>query len=1243
MLFAPAAPAQQYAPQVRIVERIDESQLTTLKGNTLPVANAKNDRGLVSPNLPMTDLILVLKRSPEQQAAFDKYVASQYDATSPNFHHWMTAEESGENFGVSQTDIATISNWLTGHGFRIDAVAKDRMSIRFSGTAGQVQSAFHTEIHNLVVNGAQHIANMSDPQIPSALAPAVAGVKSLHNFFPKPLHRTGSLVTRDSKTGGWLRPTASSKNAPASASTVGAAPHPLFGISVPAGANNGAYQVEDVAPYDFATIYNVLPLWNSNIDGTGQTIAIAGTSDIQLSDVNSFRSTFGLPAYTTNVPQTIVANGTDPGVCTSTNSNAVCGIGDLTENTLDVEWAGAVAKGAQIDLVVSGSNSTTTDTVYSSANYVVQNKATLNATILSVSYGSCELNMSSADNAAYNNLWETAANEGIAVFTATGDSGSAGCDTPNSASDTINYAVGGLAVSGLASSPWDTAVGGTDFNWCSLTTQFNGGVCSPSPYWNSSNSTATGASAAGYVPEIAWNNTCANPLAVTYLEAWADYVGISGVNDAETSCNFVAEYYPYINYNYGVDLSGLVNVSGSGGGASNCSTNTTVDSSSTVGTCTSGYAKPSWQSGVPGIPNDSARDIPDVSFFASNGYLSSSAYLICLSANGATCVTSTTTTTEPTSEEVGGTSVSTPAMAGVMALINQKTGAPQGNPNKQLYDLAALQTYSDCSAENGTTSSSCYFNDIDSGNNAAPCLAGSPNCTVLHTGDQYGILSGYSAGVGYDLATGLGSLNVANVVNHWPAAVGSGAAQVTVSPASATLSANTALNVTVTVASEPSGGATPTGTVTLSGGGYTSATETLSSGSYRFTIPADSLSAGSVTLTASYSGDATYAPVSGTAVVTVTKLGATVTVTPSATAINSNQSFTVGVTVTGAGGTATGTVQLTGGGYQSAAEPLVGGAYTFTIPVNSLNGGNDTLAVTYSGDATYETESGSTVVMVTTVAVLTPTVTVTPTAKTLDSASTLKVDATVKGSGPTPSGTVQLSGGGYTSAAEALVNGAYTFTIPANSLSAGSDTLTVNYSGDSSYASGMGTATVSVTQSAFTLSATTPGAIATPGGTAASTITVSSSTNYSGKVTLSCALTGYTQGDIYLPTCSIPNTAVAVGGTATATVSTTSATSELMYPKVRGGSGWLGAGSGGVLALLVFFGIPARRRSWRAMLGMVLLLVVLGGLAACGGGVGSVGGNPTGTTPDTYTFTVTGTGDPAVSPQPTTTFSVTVN
>ena len=540
--------AQPSTPAARIVEKIDESQLVTLTGNTPPAATAQNDRGPVSPSLAMTDLLLVLRRSPEQQAAFDEFVASQYDPSSPNFHQWLSPAEIAETYGPSSADIAAISSWLAGHGFQINEIAKDQMSIRFSGTAAQVESTFHTAIDHLSVNGEAHIGNMSDPQIPAALAPVVAGVKALHNFFPRPQHRMGGRAIYNRETGTWQRATdAAGKAAKPDDLAAAVTASPEFGITV--GSGSSGYTLEDVAPYDFATIYNVLPLWNSNIDGTGQTIAIAGTSDINTNDVAAFRSAFGLPAGTT--PQTIVANGTDPGQCTSTSASAPCTIDDLIENTLDVEWSGAVAKGAGIVLVVSGSNSATTDTVYSSANYVIQNST---ANILSVSYGICELGMGTSGNAAYNNLWETAATEGIAVFVASGDAGSATCDQGQNPPHPAEY---GLTVSGMASTPYNTAVGGTDFNWGSTA----------SPYWGATNNIYSG-NALGYVPEVPWNDTCTNPLALNYLQEWATALQEAGYGaisptDAESACNFVNYWWTtiYEHTNPQVNLSGFLDTS----------------------------------------------------------------------------------------------------------------------------------------------------------------------------------------------------------------------------------------------------------------------------------------------------------------------------------------------------------------------------------------------------------------------------------------------------------------------------------------------------------------------------------------------------------------------------------------------------------------------------------------------------------------------------------------------------------
>jgi subtilase family serine protease len=1102
-------PAQQFASAARIVDRIEESNLVTLKGNTHPAANAKNDRGQVSPLLPMTDLILVLSRSPQQQAAFDSFVASQYDANSPNFHQWLTPEQVGENFGPSPTDIATISNWLTGHGLTVSEVTKDRMSIRFGGTAAQVQSAFHTEIHNLEVKGTAHIGNMSDPRIPAALTPVVVGVKSLHNFFPRPQYRLGQQVQRDAATGKWKRG--------ASARLAGAnGIKSQFTINVPASGNNSAYTVEDVTPYDFATIYNVLPLWNNaGIDGTGQTIAIAGTSSIATSDVATFRTFFDLPtAGSANTPIFKSGNSEPVTICSDSTGTLPyptnpCGVGDLFENTLDVEWSGAVAKNAQIILVSSYPASESDDTLFDSENYIIQHAI---APIMNVSYGECELGLGTAGNVEYYNLWYTAASGGIAVFVATGDSGAASCDDGG---DQIGYpysAQGGTTVSGLASTPWNTAVGGTDFNWCPLTDAFNGTACPTASYWNSTNNSTTHASAVGYVPEVPWNNTCSNPLALDYIVDWAKYADVSGVNTAETACNFVENDWLSLAISPAdYVIAPFIDTTGGGGGASNCVVNTGGDTFSNIygtplGTCSTtagagttgaadgslptynnGWPKPSWQTGVTGIPSDGVRDIPDVSFFASNGFLYS-AYLICVYDNGAIgnpqCTYSNDV--EPTAFEVGGTSVSTPAMAGVMALINQKAGAAQGSPNSELYKLAAKQPYSSCSAESVTAgSASCYFNDIDTGTNAMPCDYGAseggavydPNseswepgstysgivssgCSVLVNGDTVGIQNGYSAATGYDQATGLGSLNVYNVVEAWPAASGLGAVTVTVNPSPTTILISESLVVTGTVASSPTGGAVPTGTVILTAGSYTSDTSTLSGS----------------------------------------------------------------------------------------------GTYSITIPANSLIAGTDTINVAYSGNSTYTTGSG-------------------------------QAQVTVEGAGAT-------------------------FNLAA---------------------------------------APSPTSIA-PGATSTVTVTATSVAGYAGSMTLTCQETSFSGGTpTDAPSCN------AVGGTASITLGSTGSasfavettppsSSELTYPQIHGkGRGWMGAGGGAVLALLVFFGIPSRRRGWRQMLGALVLFMALGSIAACGGGGGGGGTSDPGTSAGTYTFTITATPTPAVSPVVTQTFTVTVN
>jgi hypothetical protein len=1328
-LLLPAfAPGQAVAPTVRIVSHIDESQLVTLKGNTNYHANAKNDRGAVGDDFAMPDLTLVLSRSAEQEAAFEAYIESQYDSASPNFHQWLTPTLIGEQFGPAQADIATVTSWLASHGFAIKSVAPDRMTIRFSGTAGQVQSAFHTEIHNLAVNGVPHYANMSDPQIPAALSTVVVGVKALHNFLPHAMHREVGQAKFDKQSGHWQHianaTTASTLSSPTAALTTKAMPglRPEYGIN---GSSNGsAFLEEDVTPWDFATIYNVIPAWNAGYTGSGQTIAIAGTSLIAQSNVGSttysgsgtvrsvsgndvatFRSDFGLPALS-SFQQIDTDEGPTATKCTSTSASSACGIGDLDENTLDVEWSGSVATGASVVLVVTGQNSAgTIDTVYDSAQYVVQNQI---AKILNVSYGECELGQGTSANVLFYNLWQSAAAEGISVFVAAGDSGAPSCDDGGDSIGWPYSAQYGLSVSGLASTPYNVAVGGTDFSWCKPTIS-SSGVFSGCPtssssqgspaYWATSNNTSTEPyeSALGYVPEVPWNDSCLNPILSNYLSSFMSYLGYGTASNAEAACDKIQNDWYAIAENKGYVLAYYIDTIGGSGGASNCVVNdgsdvsscTTTAGSSTTGSSygnipiyNDGWVKPSWQvsaESTVGVPADGVRDLPDVSLFAADGALDS-AYVVCISANGSCTYPSTS---EETYEEFGGTSFGSPEMAGIMALINQKAGAAQGLPLKELYTLAGEQTYSSCSAE-GPPASTCYFHSIDEGTNAMPCDRGasiggvyynggwylentytgsySTDCTALNSGDTVGTLYssttpvgvGYNAVAGYNMATGLGTPNVYNIVNSWVSdVVGTASSTMKVQLSATTLSAATPLTVTVTMTGSGSYG-TPTGTITVTGGGY-SGSQAISSGQAIVSIPASSLAPGSVTLTVYYSGDTSYAAQSTTESITVTAVTPTVTVTAPA---SDNIANAVNVSVTVSGPTTpTGTVTLQGGSYTSTAVTLVSGVASFTIPAGDLLAGSDTLTANYSGSSNYYSSAqGQATINIVNTATLAPTVTVSPSPTTPDSSQSLTVTVTVSDSSSAvvPTGYVTLTTtGGYSSGLILLSGGTTKITILGNTLAAGTVTLTAAYSGDATYAAGTGTNTVTVTQSTYSLTASTPSAVS-PGATASSTVGGSSSSSYyTGTVTLSsCTLTSSSVTNPEAPpSCSVSGTITfssgTPSGTGTATVSTyDEVAGNQARPNLPGGKGWLGAGAGTVLALLVFFGIPARRRSWRNMLSILIATVTLGALASCGGSTNtSTSGNSYVTQAGTYTFTVTGsgTGSGSSTVQETTTFTVTVN
>jgi subtilase family serine protease len=723
LLAAPVAQAQ--GGQRLITQAVDESKLVTLAGNTRPEAKAKNDRGLVPANLQMDHMLLQLKRSPEQEMEVQKLIDQLHDQSSPLFHHWLTAKEFGDRFGVAKQDREVIKNWLESQGFRVNVDYSNGMLIDFSGTAGQVGKAFHTEIHQLSVKGEKRISNMSDPRIPAALAPAIVGVVSLNDFKPHPMYKKKANYTF-------------------------------------AGCGSTCYAV---VPPDLATIYNLNPLFKAGISGQGQTVVVVEDTNLfTANDWTSFRSVFGLSSFTgATLTQVHPAPGSGTNNCSNPGTN-----GDDTEAILDVEYASASAPSAAIVMASCA------DTTTFGGLIAIQNLLSESATppaVMSMSYGECEALTGAALNASFNSTFQQAVTQGVSVFVSSGDDDAAGCDRDAAS------ATHGIAITGWGSSPYNVSVGGTDFGDTFAGTN--------STYWSATNS-STFESAKSYVPEIPWNDSCASVL-IAEFEGFSQTYGTSGFcNSSAGEANFLDD-------------------GGGSGGPSGCATGTPSQNGVVSGTC-AGWAKPSYQKLV-GNPSDGVRDIPDVSLFAANGVWGHY-YPFCFSGPGGTSCSL------PPSEwpGAGGTSFSSPIMAGIQALVNQKAGGPQGNPNVVYYALAAAEYGasgdSSCNSTLGNAAgSSCIFYDVTQGDMDANCT-GTHNCYI--PSGTNGVLStsnsayqpAYGTTTGWDFATGIGTVNAANLVNNWPG--GSPNFSLSASPSSVSVTQGGTATSTITIT--PTGG-----------------------------------------------------------------------------------------------------------------------------------------------------------------------------------------------------------------------------------------------------------------------------------------------------------------------------------------------------------------------------------------------------------------------------------------------------
>jgi hypothetical protein len=1075
------------------IAAIDESSLVVLAGNRHPLAIPANDRGEAAPDLPMERMLLVLTRGASSETALENLLAAQQDKSSPDFHTWLSPAQFGARFGASKADLEKLTAWLVSHGFRVNRVGQGAMTIEFSGTAGQVKEAFHTPIHAYFVNGEKHYANAADPQIPAALAPVVAGINTLHDFPKRPAIHVLGKASRIANTSLW---------------------QPNFTFS-------GAAGVEHfLAPGDFAKIYNTATLYQNGIDGSGQSVAIVARNNINLSDVQIFRIAFGLPV---NDPQ-IILDGPDPGNLAGPEE---------TEADLDVEWSGAVAPKATIKFVVSASTNST-DGVDLSALYIVDNNL---APVLSASFGECEQSLGQTENTFFNNLWEQAAAEGITAVISSGDNGAAGCDSANQSTPASQ----GLGVNGLASTPFNIAVGGTQFNE-------NG---ADSTYWSATNGPDQ-SSALGYIPENVWNESCADP-----------------------------------------NVCGTASLSASSGGASTL------------------YSKPPWQVG-PGVPNDGKRDLPDVSLDAAAGH---DGYLLC---QDGICTTNANGELV-NAELVGGTSAAAPTFAAIMALIAQKTNSRQGQANFVLYPLAAGQNAANCNSSS-SPQAQCIFNDITVGNNNVPGQLGNP------------------ATAGYDLATGWGSVNAANLAANWQNMTFR-STLTTLALSSANLTHGQPVTASVTVAPGVGAG-TPTGDVSLLAAGSEGVNlGNLGNGTVSGSVR--TLPGGMYSVTASYGGDATFAGSIST--------GVPITINPEASSTGFS-AFLAGQT-----GTQSSPVNTTYGGFLDLEVSVAGasqngtptGTLTFSDTFNgntstllsvSLNSqgnalvqesklalGNHTLNVSYSGDASFSASSAGPI-SVSVAKGPTQTVLFIPAGALPNSSVVLQAVVLPNGT-IDPTGTVQFFTG-KTALGNPVQVKSLIATLTTTQLTSGSHSITGVYSGDANFVgSTSGAATIVVGNPDFLISAN-PGNVTISGsgpGTTNLLLTPGPGLGLVGAVSLSCSGLPLGSSCTFLPSQpSLDGTPLQVALSISKPPAQSSAIRMALENPVRRLSN---AFRGALLACIFLVTWPRKKRSWR--LGALLIIAAfLSVMSGCSGGK-SVSSAPSAPSTNSFIATVTASGGAA--------------
>jgi hypothetical protein len=1114
-----------FAQQDRIAGPIDSSQMVTLPGHLNRNAKPQYDLGPVKASFQLNHVTLLTLPTQSQQEALRELVAEQQNPKSPNFHKWLTPEQYAERFGLSQNDISKISAWLKSQGLSVLSVANGRNWIVFTGTTAQIESAFRTEIHRYNVNGEMHFGPATMPSIPAALSGIATGIRGADDFLPKPMYVKKAAVHAK-----------------------GARPNYY----------DSTYPADYLAPGDIYTIYDLNALYTAGFNGAGQNLVIAGQTDIYLADLNAFRAGFGLPTISctpaasgliTTACNTsnfeYILNGVDPGVSKD----------DLIEADLDLEYSAATAPGAKIIFVNTAASTTANGGgVFDSFYYAIDNDL---GKVISMSYGACEFD----DNNLPNDEIELvkANSLGITFMNSSGDSGAASCDPPPGGTDLNNIATGGLAVSFPASSPEVTGVGGTAISPDGFS----------STYWGTNNPANGGTAQNPPLPETSWNDDVE--------------LGTLGQGAQLT-----------VQENYGIIASG--------GGASNCSVQTSNNSD-----CVSGFPQPTWQTvTVPG-QTGSVRLVPDVALLASVYF---PGFVICtpleeLSGTApydaettSSCGTGTAADilaavngipagvgTSVGPSVVGGTSASSPIFAGIVAILNQYLDVHGlGNINPTLYTLAL-------------TTSTGAFHQITTGTNIVYCAGGTPaatldgpwpaalQCPVAAGTGSFGYdASNFDPPTGYNVVTGLGSVDVNNLAIAWKASLSRTSTTTSVSTPSTTVSQGASVTFTATVTPPNT-----TGTVNFYGNGVAAplGSGTVSGGTATFTTKV--LPTGSNIVSATYAGDTGDNASSSLSPAQVNVAPPDFTLTASTltpTSISAGQSASSTLTIAPASGvTGSGTVNFT----PSSCSGLPAGA---------------TCSFSGTGSVTFGGVSGS------------PTITVTistlPNMAIPSGAQTITITGTESGvGGNSHTATVSLT---VTQTTESFTLtttfGASTFTVAAVGGTA-PVSITVNSNNGFIVGTGAGATT------ALPLSYTCTGSSATVSSLASAEI--------------SCQLA---PGSISQPT-NFP--------TPTITLYTTAPTTQLRSPLGR---------SRFFYALLlpglfgVVFAAGSRTRGLRLLGLIVVLCFSTMWLGSCSGGSTNTSPTNPGTPTGTYTITVsatTGGTNPVTNSNAPFTFTLVVN